>query len=117
MSVPNDFGLAGSTVLITGASRGIGAACARACARAGAKLALTARHSEGLEAVAAEIRAGGGTALIAPCHMGKPDAVAALFAHVVQELGPLHGIVNNAATNPYFGPLIDAPDGAFDKTI
>lgn len=105
------------TVLITGASRGIGAAIAEACAEAGARVVLTARKQEGLDEVAARIRAAGGTAVAIACHMGKGEQVKSLFAQAAEAVGPIDALVNNAATNPYFGPTVDITEEAFDKTF
>src|SRR5690554_1245724 len=91
-------------VLITGASRGIGAAVARACAAAGARVVLAARKAEALEECAACIRQEGGTAVAIACHMGKPEEVDRLMAQAVEALGRVDALVNNAATNPFFGP-------------
>jgi NAD(P)-dependent dehydrogenase (short-subunit alcohol dehydrogenase family) len=109
--------LAGKVVVVTGASRGIGEAIARAAAAAGAVVALAARKAPDLELVAAAIRADGGRALAIACHAGKAEELDALFRRAEAELGPVDGLVNNAATNPHFGPLIDAPEAAFDKTF
>ena len=104
-------------VLVTGASRGIGEAIARACARAGARVVLAARKQPELDRVAGAIREAGGTALPIACHAARESELAALYQRVVGELGPVTGLVNNAATNPYFGPTIDCPEAAFDKTF
>jgi NAD(P)-dependent dehydrogenase (short-subunit alcohol dehydrogenase family) len=104
-------------VLITGASRGIGAAIARACVEAGARVVLTSRKQPDLDALAAELRAAGGTAVPVACHMGKPDEVSRLFERAASELGRVDALINNAATNPHFGPLLEAPEAAMDKTI
>ncbi len=115
--VPADFSLRDRVIVVTGASRGIGEAIARACVDAGASVVLASRKQEGLDEAAAAIREAGGTALPIACHMGHPDEVAALFDRTVAELGGVHGLVNNAGTNPYFGPTLGTTDAAFDKTF
>jgi NAD(P)-dependent dehydrogenase (short-subunit alcohol dehydrogenase family) len=101
------------SVLITGGSRGIGAAIAHACAAAGARVVVAARKQEGLDAVATAIRAAGGDASAIACHMGKPEEIEQLFVRA----GAIDVLVNNAATNPYFGPMLSISDAQFDKTV
>ncbi len=118
-----ELSLAGKVAIVTGASRGIGEAIARAFAAHGATVVLSSRTQETLDAVASSINeeqagvGGGGRALAIACHAGKPDALEALFARVEDELGRIDVLVNNAATNPYFGAAIEAPEWAFDKTV
>jgi len=112
-----DITLTDRTVIVTGASRGIGQAIANACAIAGANVVLASRKQEGVDEAAATITAAGGSALAVACHMGQPEEVSALFARATAEFGPIHGLVNNAATNPYFGPMLAIEEAAFDKTI
>ncbi|MDX1691400.1 MAG: glucose 1-dehydrogenase [Acidimicrobiia bacterium] len=104
-------------VIVTGASRGIGEAIAHAVSTAGGAVVLASRKQEGLDAVAASIRDAGGTALPLATHVGHPDEVEALFERVMDEFGVVHGLVNNAATNPYFGPMVGTSEAAFDKTF
>ena len=86
------------TALVTGASRGIGAACARELARAGWAVAVNYRSSrEKAEAVAAQIRQEGGVALAIPGDIGDPEQVEALFRTAETELGSVEVLVNNAA--------------------
>jgi 3-oxoacyl-[acyl-carrier protein] reductase len=83
--------------MVTGASRGIGKACALELAKTGAKVALAARQVEKLEEVAAEIRAMGGTALVTPMDLSSQDSIKEAFALATRDLGPIGILVNNAA--------------------
>jgi NAD(P)-dependent dehydrogenase (short-subunit alcohol dehydrogenase family) len=112
-----DFSLTDKVAIVTGASRGIGESIAKAFAEHGAKVVVSSRKQEGLDKVADAINSAGGTCIGVACHGGKPEEMDALFARVKQEYGRLDILVNNAATNPYFGPAIDTPEAAFDKTI
>ena len=103
--------------VITGASRGIGEAIAAAYASSGAKVVLASRKLEGLEVAAAKIRDAGGVAEPVACHTGKPEAVAALLQQAVAKFGKVDILVNNAATNPYFGPMMNVQWAAWDKTF
>src|SRR3954464_9717568 len=93
-------------IVVTGASRGIGEAIARACVDAGARVVLASRKQADLDKVAAEL---GDRAIAAACHTGKAEEVEAMMAKAVAAFGQVDGWVNNAATNPYFGPLLDTP--------
>lgn len=102
-------------IVITGASRGIGEAIARACVDGGARVVLASRKQADLDKVVASLPADRAIALA--CHTGKAEDVDAMMAKAVEKFGRVDGLVNNAATNPYFGPLIDTPDAAIDKTF
>ncbi len=112
-----EISLADKCIIVTGASRGIGEEIAVAASRAGASVVLASRRQEGLDVVAERIADAGGKARAVACHVGKRAEVAALFAAAREAFGPVHGLVNNAATNPYFGPLLGIEEAAFDKTI
>jgi NAD(P)-dependent dehydrogenase (short-subunit alcohol dehydrogenase family) len=102
-------------IVVTGASRGIGEAIARACIEAGARVALASRKQADLDRVAQSLPPE--RAIAVACHTGKAEEVDALFGKAVERFGRVDGLVNNAATNPFFGPLLDTPDAAIDKTI
>jgi len=110
--------LAGRTALITGASRGIGAAIAAAFAREGATVVLSSRKQAGLEAVAERLNAARpGCALPMACHMGRTGSIGPFVEQVVERVGVPDILVNNAATNPYFGPMLDLEWAAWRKTF
>ncbi len=111
------FDLSGRIALITGASRGIGRAVAHELARHGAIVVAASRKLDGCEAVAAEIRAAGGQATALACHMGEPDQITQALQEIDRRHGRLDILVNNAATNPYFGPSLDMSLLAYQKTV
>jgi len=115
--VYNSFDLTSKVAIVTGASRGIGEAIARAYARAGARVVLASRKQEGVEAVAAQIRKEGGEALAVAAHTGDPEAIQALVARAVETYGGVDILVNNAATNPHFGPILTAEESHWDKIL
>jgi NAD(P)-dependent dehydrogenase (short-subunit alcohol dehydrogenase family) len=110
------FDLSGRVAVVTGASRGIGEAVARAYAGAGAAVVLASRTQEALDEVAESITAAGGKALPIACHTGDPEQIEALVARTVDELGGVDVLFNNAGTNPHFGPILTAESGHWDKT-
>jgi len=111
------FDLRGKTALVTGASRGIGLASAQLLARCGAHVIVSSRRQDACEAVAQQIRADGGKATAIAAHIGDSGAIEALFAKLAEQQLVLDILVNNAATNPYFGTMLDMDMAAFDKTV
>jgi len=112
-----NFDLKDKVAIVTGSSRGIGEAIARTFAENGAKVVLSSRKQESLDTVASSIRASGGEALPIACHTGKMEMIDALFEQVMNAYGRVDILVNNAAANPYFGSVLEVPEGAYDKTF
>jgi NAD(P)-dependent dehydrogenase (short-subunit alcohol dehydrogenase family) len=107
--------LAGKVVLITGASRGIGAAAARLFAREGAAVVLTARSADALDRVIAEIRADGGVADAFPSDLADPESIRAAVDRAEQLHGRLDGAFNNGAAIQQPGPLQTTSDEDVDE--
>jgi len=104
--------------LVTGASRGIGRAIAAALAASGASVMLSSRKQDDLEAAAADIRvATGAEVAVVAANAGDPDQAEAAVAATMAAFGRVDILVNNAATNPYFGPTMDIDVARFDKTV
>lgn len=111
------FDLTGRIALVSGASRGIGEAIARLLAEYGAHVIVSSRRREDCAAVATAIAEAGGSAEAFPCHVGRMEDISAIFEHIRATHGRLDICVNNAATNPYFGHILDTDLGAFTKTV
>ncbi|MBL6750446.1 MAG: SDR family oxidoreductase [Nevskia sp.] len=111
------FDLTGRIALITGASRGIGEATARLLAEQGAHVVISSRKQEDLDKVAASIRAAGGQATPIAAHQGETAALKSLVGEIASQFGRLDILVNNAATNPYFGHIADTESSMIDKTM
>jgi NAD(P)-dependent dehydrogenase (short-subunit alcohol dehydrogenase family) len=110
------FSLDNKIALITGASRGIGEAIALTLAEYGARCILVSRKLESLEAVKAKIEQKGGQAHAVAGHTGNLDQISRIFEKVKSHYGRLDILVNNAATNPYFGKMTEADEAVWDKT-
>ena len=114
----NPFSLEGKNALITGSSKGIGKAIAAAMAQQGANVVISSRKGDVCEAVAEEINgAGGGKAKAIVCNIGYKEQLQALVDQTHTEFGDIHILVCNAAVNPYYGPLSEIPDSAFEKVL
>ena len=113
----NRIDMTGKVAVVNGASRGIGEAIARGLAACGAQLVLTSRRQESVQDVADAIKADGGKAIARACHAGHLDEIDQLFDFVRSDIGRLDILINNAATNPYFGPATELTPEAFDKTV
>jgi NAD(P)-dependent dehydrogenase (short-subunit alcohol dehydrogenase family) len=107
----------GQVALVTGASRGIGAATAEALAKAGAHVVLTARTTRGLEEVEERIFEAGGSATIAPVDLSEPDGIARLATAISQRWQALDMLVINAAILPELTAVADIDQRAFNRAL
>jgi NAD(P)-dependent dehydrogenase (short-subunit alcohol dehydrogenase family) len=117
MAISDLFDLTGKIAVISGASRGIGAAIAKLLAAQGAHTIVSSRHEADCQAVVDEITAAGGSATAMACHIGELQQIETLFANIKQRHGRLDVLVNNAAANPYFGSILKTDPAAFQKTV
>ena len=106
--------LDGKVALVTGASKGIGKAIAAGLAESGASVMMVSRKLDQLEAAAAEID--GETAVYA-ANAGDIESAKACVAATIERFGSVDILVNNAATNPYYGPTLGVDEARFDKTF
>ena len=104
----------GKVALVTGGSRGIGKAIAATLAASGAKVMISSRKLDALEAAAGEMD---GDVEVYPGNAGEPEVARACVAATVERFGGLDILVNNAATNPYYGATLGVDEGRFDKTF
>lgn len=111
------LGQEGKVVLVTGASRGIGKALAMTFADAGADLAIASRKLPDLQAVGDQIRTMGRKCLEVPAHTRKPEDLANLVDKTMEFYGKIDVLINNAATNPAMGPIVDTDDSVFDHIM
>lgn len=111
------FDLTGKVALVAGASRGIGEAIAHGLAEHGAIVICTSRKLEPCEKVAADIRSKGGKADAMVLHLGEIESHQAVLDAIKDKHGRLDILINNGATNPYFGAAHETPEWAYDKTM
>ncbi len=109
-----EISLEGKVALVTGASRGIGEAIAASMAQAGAKVMLNSRKHDALEAAAAKMN---GEVDIVAANAGDDDAGERVVSATLERFGALDILVNNAATNPYYGPTLGVDRPRYDKTF
>ena len=117
MSTDKLFDLSGRVAFITGASKGIGHAIARGLAMRGARVVISSRNSASIEAAAASLRDEDLDVSGIPCHVGKAEDIDHALDEVHRRYEQLDIVVNNAATNPIYGPIQDASEDAFDKIM
>jgi dehydrogenase/reductase SDR family protein 4 len=116
-SIKQKFDLTGKVAIVTGSSKGIGLSIARGLAENGAKLVISSRNQEAVDAVAAEFNKAGFDAIGIACHIGDADQREALVAKTIEKYGRIDILVNNAAINPFYGPIESAEEEVFDKIM
>lgn len=109
------FDLTGKVAVVTGSTRGIGKSIAEELARAGAKVCISSRKAESCEQTLAEFRKQGLDAIAQPCNVSRKEELQALVDATRKKWGHIDIAIANAASNPYYGPLTELPDDAFDK--
>ncbi|UTA67026.1 MULTISPECIES: glucose 1-dehydrogenase [Emticicia] len=113
----NVFDLTGKVAVITGASKGIGEAIARIFAEYGAKVIISSRKQADLDELANEIKQAGGECTGIAAHAGEMAQLQLLVDKTIEIYGGIDILVNNAATNPVYGPSLDCSESAFDKIM
>lgn len=114
---PESFDLHGRVAVVTGASKGIGRAIARLLGRHGASVVVSSRRQEAVDLTVAAFREEGIEATAIAAHMGDPLQVEGLVQQTLQRYGGIDIVVNNAAINPVFGPILQTDDAVFDKIM
>jgi len=115
--IATKFNLEGKVAIVTGSSKGIGKSIARGLAENGARVVISSRKQEAVDAVAEAFKEAGLEAVGIACHVGDREARQALIAKTLEHYGRVDVLVNNAAINPYYGPLEGSEEGVFDKIM
>jgi dehydrogenase/reductase SDR family member 4 len=111
------FDLSGKVAVVTGSTRGIGKSIAEELARAGARVSISSRKAEACQQTKDELEKQGFQVLAQACNVSRKEDLQALVDATVAHWGRVDIVVANAASNPYFGPLTDISDDAFDKIV
>lgn len=117
MSIKSKFNLSGKVAIVTGSSKGIGLSVAKGLAESGAKVVISSRKQAAVDTVANNLREAGLEAVGIECHIGDSDQREQLVAKTIETYGRLDILVNNAAINPFYGPLESAQEEVFDKIM
>ena len=116
-NIHSKFDLSGKVAIVTGSSQGIGKSIAQGLAEQGAKVVVSSRKQESVDAVAEEFKADGYEAVGIQCHIGDSQQRQALITKTIEQYGRIDILVNNAAINPYYGPLEGSDEAVFDKIM
>ncbi|MCA6074666.1 glucose 1-dehydrogenase [Fulvivirga sedimenti] len=116
-NIKSQFDLDGRVAIVTGASKGIGKYIAQGLAESGARVIISSRKQEAVDAVAEEFNAMGLEAIGIECHVGDAKQRESLISAAMKHYGRIDILVNNAAINPFYGPLESADEMVFDKIM
>jgi dehydrogenase/reductase SDR family protein 4 len=117
MKIQEKFDLTGKVALLTGASKGIGKAIAKALGEAGAKVVISSRNQEALDEVALEMQSEGIDVFAITGVVGDGESMKNMVNETISKFGGIDILVNNAAVNPVFGPVLNTDERAFDKIM
>jgi dehydrogenase/reductase SDR family protein 4 len=109
--------LSGKNAIVTGGTRGIGLAIARGFLEAGASVTICGRKPENVQQALAELAGDSDRLQGISAHVGKTEDQQRLVTAAEDRFGPVNLLVNNAGTNPYYGPIVESEDAAWDKTL
>jgi NAD(P)-dependent dehydrogenase (short-subunit alcohol dehydrogenase family) len=111
------FDLRNKVAIVTGASKGIGEAVAHLLASQGAKVVVSSRKLPDVDSVAQKINSSGNEAIGIACNVGNSQQCENLVAETIQRFGGIDILINNAATNPVYGPALECSAELFDKLM
>ena len=117
MSILDKFDLTNKVAVVTGASKGIGLAIARGLGEAGCKVVISSRKQDMLDEVAQKLSADGLDIFAFAANIGDAASMATLVEQSIKKYGGIDILVNNAAANPVFGPVMETNSEAFDKIM
>ncbi len=117
MNIHQLFDMSGKVVIVTGSTKGIGKAIAVALAQTGAKVVISSRKKDMCRQVADQINNAGGEAIAVACNISHKDQLQVLVDATIDHWQQIDGLVCNAAVNPYYGPLAEIPEDAYDKIM
>lgn len=115
--IKSKFDLSGKVAIVTGSSKGIGLSIAQGLAENGAKVVISSRKQEAVDAVASKFKAKGLEAIGIACHIGDAEQRQNLVDKTLEAYGRIDILVNNAAINPFYGPLEATGEAIFDKIM
>ena len=116
-AITSKFDLAGKVAIVTGSSKGIGLSIAQGLAENGAKVVISSRKQEAVNRVAEEFQQNGLEAVGIACHIGDAEQRKNLVDKTLEKYGRIDILVNNAAINPFYGPLEATGEEVFDKIM